>query len=334
MANQQPQAVILQNTLGHLAPFDPNSGQTWSQWLNLFELYCRTNAIPPEPQDQQGNFDQEVNRRRAFFLTAIGVRAYSILHAAALPNDPQVHSIPDLAALLREQFEAPHLTESNRQIFHLRVQKADESVFDFVTALQELAVHCNFQEYYESALRSQTIFGLRHADTKSKLLSNPDLNWDQVRAICFQDDIVRNQIKAMAAAHTNVHRMQSSQSAPRRKQQHHQQEHKKHGASRRSQSSPPHQGKKREESGKKFAPCFFCTRRHDGSNCPAKDWDCNKCGKHGHAAAACESQKRKTTPKKEVPQASSSRSKAAPVHHLSDSNDNNLSELVDELLDL
>ena len=38
--------------------------------------------------------------------------------------------------------------------------------------------------------------------------------------------------------------------------------------------------------------CYFCgKRRHPRTKCPAREVDCNKCGKRGHFAKVCKSAK-------------------------------------------
>lgn len=90
-----------------------------------------------------------------------------MLHAAALPHNPVDYSVPDLAGVLKSHYEHPGLQEANRMSFHKRVQRGDESVFEFVSALQELAEICNFGDFYDQALKGQLICGIKYADTKA-----------------------------------------------------------------------------------------------------------------------------------------------------------------------
>jgi len=274
----QAQAVIV-GTLGKVEPFDPNTGQSWTVWFKRFNLFCKTNLIPYEPVNENGQVLLASNRRRTFFLEAIGDRAYSVVHAASLPDDPEEFSIDDLAAFLKTHYENPGLVEVNRQMFHARMQKSDEKVADYVGNLQLLAAHCEFGDHYNSALKSQLILGLKHADTKSKLLGNPTINWNQAKTIAMQDDLVREQVRRLAQAHVQVNKI------------HHKQEQKKPQGSKgeNSKKQPVQQKQKQGQ----FNPCYFCNRKHDGTNCIAKKWKCNKCGEMGHGSAACDERKKR-----------------------------------------
>ena len=328
MAAAAPQ--ILLNALGQLEPFDPSDGETFSQWYARFNLYCATNLVQNEPVDGEGNVLAAPNRRRTFFLTAIGKRAFSVLYSAALPADPSSFAVEDLASVLRMHYENPGLTEANRMKFHQRVQRADETVFAYIGALQELAVTCNFGEFFDQALRGQLVCGIRHADTKAKLLSNPNLTFDEAKVTAIQDDTVRIQIKAMAQAHASA---QVSVNA----------------LSNRPNSRNSRRGKGRQRGGSRstpdasgFAPCHRCTRRHDVAQCPAKNWECYSCGKKGHTSSACftkpKEQQSKPKPKQQQTQHQSQGSRPnhqAASHHLHSANASDSADTIAErLLDM
>lgn len=324
-----PAPQVLLNALGQLDPFDPSDGETFSQWYSRFNLYCATNLVPQEPVDAEGNVLAAPNRRRTFFLTAIGKRAFSVLYTAALPADPVSFAVDDLAGVLRMHYENPGLTEANRMKFHQRVQRADETVFSYIGALQELAVSCNFGEFFDQALRGQLICGIRHADTKAKLLSNPNLTFDEAKVTAMQDDTVRIQIKAMAQAHASA---QASVNA----------------VSTRPNPRNSRRGRRRQRGGPKptpdasgFAPCHRCTRRHDVAQCPAKDWECFSCGKKGHTSSACfakpKEQQSASRPRQQQGRHHSqgNRSNHQASHHLQAANPNESADTIAErLLDI
>lgn len=185
MAQQPQQHVLALQTLGSIDPFDPNDQETFTQWFARFNMFCGANLIGLEPLNDQGQVLPAMNRRRAIFLTSIGKRAYGVLHSAALPNNPSDFSIPELAAVLKSQFENPGMIEANRLRFHQRLQGPSESVFDFVNAIQELAAQCDFDQYYDSALKTRLISGLRHQDTKSKLLTTPNLSYAEAKVMAI-----------------------------------------------------------------------------------------------------------------------------------------------------
>lgn len=304
-------ALVVQ-TIGHLEPFDPNDSETFSQWYSRFQLYCATNLIPDEPEPNE-NGVIPANRRRTFFLTAIGKRAYGVLHVASLPGHPVEFSLSDLSGVLRAHYENPGLQEANRLAFHQRVQRGNESVFEFVSGLQELADHCNFGAFYEQALKGQLICGIRYNDTKAKLLAaGPTMTLEEAKILAFQDDAVRTQMRSIAQLHadragSSVHAM-TTRSRPR----HFQQQAKPSG------NNP------------QFHPCYRCGQPHSANTCRAIQWTCHGCGKKGHIKKVCRSSKSNHSSPQKKPQGGNPRSTT--VRHVSTTDAGASSDTIAEQL--
>ncbi|KAK3926224.1 hypothetical protein KUF71_014473 [Frankliniella fusca] len=110
---QHVQRVLIVSTIGVLEKFDPNV-ETFEQWFNHFEEYCNLNHVESEPMNALNQYMPETNRRRSLFLTHL------------------------------KKFDDPGLVETNRINFKHRVQQQNESVFDFINALQSLAQRCGW----------------------------------------------------------------------------------------------------------------------------------------------------------------------------------------------
>lgn len=166
-AGQQP--VVVLGTIGSIDKFDPSDGELFSHWYARFNMFCATNGIAPEDEpDENGHVP--ATRRRTLFLASLGKRAYRIIHMAASPTPPESYALAELVAVLKQQYESPSFVEANRLIFRQRMQRTDESVFEYVSVLQELGVSCNFGDAYDDSLKSQMILGIRHVDTKNKTM--------------------------------------------------------------------------------------------------------------------------------------------------------------------
>ena len=307
MAGAQPHFLLAQS-IGQLEPFDPNDSETFSAWYERFRFYCACNNIAEEVDPNV------LTRRRTFFLTAVGKRAFSVLYQAALPQSPVQYSIDDLAAVLRQHYENPGLTEANRLKFHQRVQNSSETVFEYVSALQALAAYCDFGEFYGQALKSQLICGIRHADTKAKLLAQPGADFDQAKTTAIQDDVIRLQMKSLAQAHaergTGLNAMKAWP--------------KKNSQSKSTSKSAPN-----TKPNDHWNPCYRCGRKHNGTTCPAKDWDCHHCKKKGHVRKMCRQRN-----KDQQTQSKASTSTKTTIRHLDVDNGNGKSPdaIAEELL--
>lgn len=289
------QHVLLTGQLGVLETYDPNGPCSLSEWLERFHGFCDNNSILPEPTTVDGLFLQQSNRRRGLFIAAMGPRAYSVVHKACLPDTPKEFGIPDLFDLMKQNFEPAGLVEANRFVFNQRIQQSNESVFEFVNALQDLAVSCDWGQFYDSAMKSRLIVGIKHADTRSKLLSLPTGGtFAAAKTLALQDDAQRQQLRALAQAHAQsqgrvnfVQNNGKSNDKEGAKQSNKpskpSQPPNPSNVNNKGGSGPsPSQGKK-----KKFGPCHRCGRKHDVNKCPAINWECFKCKTLGHISKLC-----------------------------------------------
>ena len=143
---------------------------------------------------------------------------------------------------LKSKYENPAMQEANRLFLNQRVQQQGESVFDFINAIQELAVSCNRGLFYEEAMKGRLVCGIQYQETRVKLLA-PDLTLEQAKIIALPDDTVRLQMKSLARATVSVsavqvhhNRQQQSKSAneqqrkPPEQQHHGSSQHQHHGS--------------------------------------------------------------------------------------------------------
>lgn len=259
-----------------LRPFDP-SEISLSGWLQLFTEFCTCNQIPLEPiPDAHGQVPH--NRRRAYFLSLIGLRAYEVLRCECLPHQPNAYTIRRLTEILKTRFEPEGLLTTNRYQFSTRNQGPQESAQEFIAQLQLLASRCNFGMGYYDALRDRLVAGIRSNDCRIKLLSTPNLTFVLAKEIILQDDAVKAEAKIMAQALSAnfVSRngfkskpKSSNQSAPNSKSK----------SSFNRPSTKPNSNPTQE---RKWGPCHRCTKRHDYYSCPAVNWVCHACNQKGH----------------------------------------------------
>lgn len=192
-----------------------------------------------------------------------------------------------LVQTLAQHFEPPGLVQSNRLKFNQRLQQTAESVFEYVSVLQTMAVHCAWGEFYENALTGQLIVGIKHQDTRQKLVSTANLTWALAKEMAIADDTMCTQMRALAQSHAQTQGRvlavkADTKKAPEKTQP--------QGAGQaQSKPKPKNSGQqeKKEEDSKKYGPCHRCGRKHNVHTCPAKDWECRSCKKIGHIASKC-----------------------------------------------
>ena len=256
--------------------------------------------IPMEPVDQQNQILPANNQRRAVFLGFLGDRAYEVVRRACLPGIPSAFSIPHLLQILRQKFEDPGLVETNRQIFHNRRQRDNESAEDFVYALQSLAADCLFDAAsYSDIMKSRLIGGVCNDSTREKLmLESTNMNYDQTKIFFTQIEAARAQSRRIALANTAnaVFEDTGTNKRPQQDVQRVTQRLRRHQPSRSRPQVQPSQGGSAFRPPERSSPtphstgmCWRCgrARGHTPDACPAKKWYCFSCHGKGHAMRQC-----------------------------------------------
>jgi len=102
------------------------------------------------------------NRKRAIFLTEVGPEVYSTLSNLLAPAKPKDMQFTDIVRILEKHYNPKPLEIAQSFHFGTRNQKSEGPVSDYVLALKRLAVHCNYGEYFNRALRDRFVCGLNN----------------------------------------------------------------------------------------------------------------------------------------------------------------------------
>ena len=123
------------------------------------------------------------NRKRAIFLIEVGPEVYSTLRNLLAPAKPKDTLFTDIVRILEKHYSPKPLEIAQSFHFGTRNQKSEESVSDYVLALKKLAVHCNYGEYLNRALRGRFVCGLNNPKIQNKLLNTEDLTFEKACGI-------------------------------------------------------------------------------------------------------------------------------------------------------
>ena len=119
------------------------------------------------------------NRKRAVFLTEVGPEVYSTLSNFLAPAKPKDTSFADIVKILEKHYNPKPLEISQSFHFGTRKQESGESISDYVLALRILAVHCNYDEFLDRALRDRFVCGLSNPKIQNKLLNTEELTFEK-----------------------------------------------------------------------------------------------------------------------------------------------------------
>ena len=270
--------------------FDLSHPEQWPQWLRRIKSYVRL----------QG-FTREIDKVDVL-LTVLGSSAITLLEGLMAPRDIEACTFDELTqAMTRHLAPQPTKNHCRYDLAH-RVQQAQESASEYITALRAIAMYCQFTDI-EERLLERFITGVRDSRLRRKLLAKDDITMMEAinMATAFEKD---NAHEAAYSLHAEVrtHRIQRDRSpsvdshngdvhrASDRSNRHHSSQATSTLSNQRSSDAP--QG-----------TCASCGENHERRTCRFRNATCRRCGKTGHIGRVCRSKTFGARPKQRVHEA-------------------------------
>ena len=122
----------------------------------------------------------------AVTISLIGKNTYSTLKDLYLPDLPFDKSYQEMTTLVKGFYKPKVLEVAETYRFHQTVQKENESVNEYANKLKRLAVHCNFGQNFQRALRVR----------KKKLLSE-DRTFEQTLKVAQANELAEKESKQL-----------------------------------------------------------------------------------------------------------------------------------------
>ncbi len=225
--------------LGTLTEFNPDV-DTIKTFLERVDLYFTANAV--------------ANAKRVpALLTTIGPTTYTLLSNLFAPEAPKDKSFAEITAALTKHFEPTRSVIAERFHFHRRNQTASETIAEYLAALRQAALHCNFDAFLDEALRDRLVGGLRTEAIQKRLLSETDLTLANAAKIAQGMEAADRNTRSLKGTDPVIHQLTS-------------------------------------RTGGRNQPCSRCGKTtHSPPDCRFKDAECYACGKKGHIAPVCRS---------------------------------------------
>ena len=88
-------------------------------------------------------------------------------------------SFADIVKILEKHYNPKPLEIAQSFHFGTPKQESGESISDYILALRRLAVHCNYGEFLDRALRDRFVCGLSNAKIQNKLLNSEELTFEK-----------------------------------------------------------------------------------------------------------------------------------------------------------
>ena len=252
---------------GRLTEFD-RGVEEWVTYIERLEQYFAANEIADN------------GKKRAILLSACGAATYRLIRTLVSPSKPGEKSFTEIVKLVSDHHNPKPSAIMQRFKFNCRIR---ESVAEYVTSLRHLAEHCEYGQFLDDMLRDRIVRGINDAQTQRRLLGEAGLTLKGAFEIALAMESATKscvELQSTSTQFLDTETQSISQPVPQ----------------------PVHrlQGKPGTD---KTGECFRCGGNHMATTCWARTVECNKCGKIGHIARVCRSNKHPKKGRREVEQA-------------------------------
>ena len=238
--------------IGSIKEFE-SSHDNWLTYKRRIDAWLRINKIEE---------DQKVD----VLIALVGSEAVDLLVSLCTPNDITTKSYEDLTAMLSRHYHCGENEVISSYQFDTRNQAENETISDYIVALQKLSINCAFgdENQLNKRLRNRLVVGVKEDAIRNRLLAEHDLSWKRACEIAIQMDMARYGSKLIHA--------QSSVNAV-----------KQHKSQQQHRFVKPKSASHIDSDQK----CYRCHGKHTADACRFKNAKCFNCNKIGHISKAC-----------------------------------------------
>ncbi|XP_075730838.1 uncharacterized protein LOC119181585 [Rhipicephalus microplus] len=261
------------SSIGSLEQFNLSQPDEWEDYAERFEFFLEAQGIT------------DAGKKRSTFLSRCGAATFQLAKALVAPDQLKDTPYEDIITALRNHLSPKPPELVRRYEFHRREQATGESIAAYLAALRTTAQHCNFVDL-DKTLRDRFVFGLRNDKAKRRILAKKE-----VSLACAVEEAT-----AAEAIDREASQLRLNATAPR--------------------TEPVHQGtvadcgedqdgleecvrqlradtSQRRNAGLGGGSCAGCGGPHERRLCRFRDAQCRGCGKTGHIAKVCRSQRKR-----------------------------------------
>ena len=237
--------------------------EDWITFKQQHKDYELINEFPTKKSKQH---------RAAVFRSCLGKEEMKIYKNLTYTGAEDKDDVETIISKMEANIIGEINTIYERFMFHQRVQKEDESMDTYVTALKELVRTCNYGVLNDELLRDRIVIGITDDTVRKILLQKRDLTLKDAIDICKAAEATKIQMSGIGGStEETVHKIQSAKGKSRRYTQ--------------SRGQNATDGKASQWT----RECKFCGQKHEFIKelCPAWGKKCAKCGRKNHTAAKC-----------------------------------------------
>ena len=151
--------------IGSIKEFE-SSHDNWLTYKKRIDAWLRINKIEE---------DQKVD----VLITLVGSEAVDLLVSLCTPNDITTKSYQELTAMLSRHYHCGENEVISSYQFDTHDQGENETISDYIVALQKLRINCAFgdENQLNKRLRNRLVVGVKEDAIRTRLLAEHDLSW-------------------------------------------------------------------------------------------------------------------------------------------------------------
>ncbi|KAB0794830.1 hypothetical protein PPYR_11669 [Photinus pyralis] len=262
-------------SIQHLNIASKNLSYEWKRWFTQFKIYLRATSLERE----------ENGRKVALLLHHMGPEALEIFNSFDVNIDSVTYD--NLISKFEKHFTPKTNISIERHKFFTRRQLEGESLEEFVTALSNLSLTCDFTELRESLVKDIFTCGLNSgfAEVKQKIISEGAITLD--KAVELAKTYTLSKIEAASCSVVGaVHYNTSHNEMGQRRWKNRAHQRSTSPSTRRTTPSIRRTTSPSPVSRDRKNICQRCGQHHR-FRCPADGVKCSYCFKIGHYAKMC-----------------------------------------------
>ena len=215
-------------------------------------------------------------KKRAILISCCGPATFRLMKSLVFPDQLSDFSFAQLVEKVKLHREPKASIIVRRFQFNSRSRARDESIADYVAALQRLAEHCAFGDMLDEMLRDRVVCGINNSAIQKRLLAEPELTLTKAVAVAQATEIADTGVKELQSCTARASSVFTKEDRSIHKFTH----------------TPT---AKFTDNANKVKECYRCGAKHNPDQHRFKSEKCHACGKQGHIAKVCRSKKKVQT---------------------------------------